>query len=186
LKNDIYIQAIQKNDRAEIKKMYLEMLPSIEALVTRNSGNAEDARDVLQDGLIIIFEKIARPDFELTSSFKTYLVAVCRFVWLKKLRKKGAEPITTQVEMELKEDAQVERTLVEEERLKLFRQYFNQLGDECKKVLNLFFNGKSMREIAEATGYTENFAKTKKYQCKKKLFAQVQKDKKYKELIYSN
>ena len=82
-----YIKAILTNDTLRIKQMYREFLPMVEQFVVRNSGTRSDAQDVLQDGLMVVFEKTNQAGFELTSTFKTYLFSICKFIWLKKLRK---------------------------------------------------------------------------------------------------
>ena len=46
-----------------------------------------ELEDIFQDASIILYEKIVKGDFQLTSSFQTYLNSVCRFQLLNKLGK---------------------------------------------------------------------------------------------------
>ena len=45
-----------------------------------------ELEDVFQDANIILYEKIVKGDFVLTSTFQTYLNSVCRFQLLNKLK----------------------------------------------------------------------------------------------------
>lgn len=54
--------------------------------VLRNSGTREDAEDLLQDGILAVLQRMERPDFELRVPPHAYLFAVCRNLWLKRLR----------------------------------------------------------------------------------------------------
>ena len=58
----------------------------------KNSGSEEDARDLFQEGLVVIFEKVSSGDLKLSSAFRTYFYAVCRNKWLMVLRRKRTGP----------------------------------------------------------------------------------------------
>ena len=178
-----YLEAIKKNDKKALIGMYQKLLPTIENLVKKNNGDVEDAKDVLQDGLMVIFEKVQKPDFQLTSSFSTYLYSVCRFIWLRKLKKKQPEAITILEEERLMDERNINDILIREERQTLFNFHFNKLGEDCKTVLNLFFQGFKMKEIAEKMNYTDKFTKFKKYKCQKTLIESIKKDRLYRELV---
>ena len=53
------------------------------------------------------------------------------------------------------------------------------LPTESQKVLQLFFNKKSIKEIAKIMGYTEAYAKRKKYKAKSQLIAAIKADPQY-------
>jgi len=177
------LHALLKNDKAGIERLYKEMLPSIKSWVKRNSGNEQDAGDVLQDAIIVVFEKASQPDFKLTGSFKSYLTSVCRFIWLRKLKKNSRTTNHLPTEKEISEDDSIEVILQEEERVALFQKYYNSLNEICKQVLKLFFEGKKMKEIASEMGYAEKFARVKKHMCQKKLISKIQEDRRYRELV---
>lgn len=177
------MEALINNDRKGIEEIYRVMFPGIKSWVKRNNGNAQDAGDVLQDAMIVVFEKASRPDFELTSSFKSYLTSVCRFIWLRKLKKNSrtSAPMPED-DHNLSEDKTIERVLHEEEREALFQKYFRSLNEVCRTVLTLFFEGQKMREIATQLGYAEKFARVKKHLCQKLLVDKIRKDSRYREL----
>jgi len=69
------------------------------------------------------------------------------------------------------------------EKLVLVGDQLAQLGGDCRKVLNLFFAGESMENIAQALGYASaGYAKKRKFQCKKQLIGLIREDRRYEEL----
>ncbi|MDA0783512.1 MAG: sigma factor [Bacteroidetes bacterium] len=53
--------------------------------VFQNSGNEDDAKDVLQDTLVALWQNVRKPHFELTVQLSTYLLAIAKNTWLKQL-----------------------------------------------------------------------------------------------------
>lgn len=178
-----YLQALLSNERKGVEALYKEVFPILENWVRRNSGHSHDAGDVLQDGLIVLFEKASTPEFELTGSLKNYLMSVCKFIWLRKLKKQGRESAPIESDDVVVADEKIESVLYEEERMALFKKYFKTLSEECQTVLKLFFDGTKMRQIAEEMGYKEQFARVKKYQCQKGLIEKIKGDHSYRELV---
>ena len=61
--------------------------------------------------------------------------------------------------------------LIETEDVDRVRRAFQQLGEQCRKILLLFYwEERTMEEIASALGFANaETVKSKKYQCKKSL-----------------
>ena len=74
------------NDKG-FRFMYSEYLGMIQNVIVNNKGDMQEAEDIFQDGLIVIYNQAKKTDFELRCSIKTYLYSICRNLWLKKLRK---------------------------------------------------------------------------------------------------
>jgi len=64
----------------------LENFPVILRMVQQNNGSDDDAKDLFQEAMIILYEKVQQGDFDLYSKLKTFLYAVCRRLWQKKLQ----------------------------------------------------------------------------------------------------
>lgn len=170
--DEAIIEGLRLRSDYIIKYMYQEMFPMIRYLVVKNSGNDEDAEDVFQDGLIIVFKKIRDQQLELTSSFRTYIYSVCRNIWLQKLNKRKQfarefSDVETFIDLPDKVDQFQEEEM---EKYRLYQQHFLTLGGDCQKVLLLFMKKLSLKDIAAEMGYkTEKYAKTRKYLCKEEL-----------------
>ena len=181
-KGQSYLKGILENDFQVLGDIYKKYLPGITAMVTKNSGSPDEAKDVFQEAIIIIFKKIGEPDFQLNTSFYNYLYGVSRFVWLRQLKKNKRQGVTLDNEERYVSDEDIESCIIESEKKALFRHHFIQLGKECRNVLQQFFDRATMEEIANNMNYSVQYAKRKKYKCKEQLLKMIQKDSRFKEL----
>lgn len=173
------MKGLAANDKAAIETIYRQNYAIIQSFVVKNSGYPEDARDLFQEAMIVLYEKARSETFVLTCQIKTYLYSVCRRLWLKKLQQMQRfntssetwdEVVSVDEEMDLHDKAAGDMVMLE--------QALGKLGEPCKSLLEAFYlQKKSMPEIAEFFGYTNaDNAKTQKYKClvrlKKIFFAQ--------------
>jgi RNA polymerase sigma factor (sigma-70 family) len=183
LKTDPYIQAILNGESALIAKIYEEYHRAIIQLVENNGGNTEDAKDVFQEGLMLIYQKASQPGFKLTSSFFTFFYAVCRNIWFNKRRKKSFGEVSLSDEMTSTIEDDSPEILEHNEQYTLYRNKFLELSADCQQLLSLFMKKVSLKEIAEVMGLSSiGYAKKKKYKCKERLVTLIQSDARYAEL----
>lgn len=180
--NTTYLKGIVENDYSVLQKIYQESLPEVIKYVQRNSGTQDDAKDVFQEGILAIYNKVKTNDLELTTSFHNFLFMICKRIWLKKIRKSGKIEVTSDELSEYSIEDDSEEQFIKTQKWRLFNQKFQELAEECRKVLQMLFNGKSGKEIAETMNYSEEYAKRKKYKCKKGLAELIKKDKAYRTL----
>ena len=83
------ILGILNNSSSTLQYLYKAYYPMILQLIINNNGSEHDAKDIYQESIIILHDKIKSGDFELTSKLKTFLYSVCRRLWLKKLSHKS-------------------------------------------------------------------------------------------------
>lgn len=141
-------------------------------LIMNNNGSEDEAKDIYQEGIIILHDKIKSGDFELTSKLKTFLYSVCRRLWLKRLSHKSrfSENIK-----DYEDHFHVETELAQHEekdqQLAVMHTALVELGEPCKTIIEDFYmHGKSMQDICERFGYTNaDNAKTQKYKCLQRL-----------------
>ena len=84
------------------------------------------------------------------------------------------------------DDAQLDIDFEATERRKLYERYFDRLEEKCRRVLTLYFQGKSMQEIADVEKISEVNARQQKSRCQKHLIESIQKDPLYRELRMEN
>ena len=173
------IDGLAANDFDATEIIYRDNYPSIEAFILKNNGVHDDARDVFQEAMIILFERVQSGSFELTSLIKTYLYSVSRRIWLKKLQKLNRHyPALENVSEIVAVEDQIEMHDKVNRDLDRMQQSLSKMGEPCKSLLEAFYlEKKSMPEIAEAFGYTNaDNAKNQKYKClvrlKKIFFSQ--------------
>ena len=171
------ILQIREGNEFVLKRVYKENFPAIKKYIVSNSGDEDDAKDLYQEAFMVFYQKVKENEFELQSSIKTYLYAVARNLWLKKLRLFSSGMIVPLKDeddySEVAED--VEQAEDRDNEVKHLKLALDQLGEPCKTILNdFFYHKKSMEEIAVKMNYTNSAnAKNQKYKCfnrLKKLF----------------
>lgn len=178
-----YINAIQENDRAGLQRLYQDFLPRISGLIRNNGGNTEDAQDVFQEAMLVLFRKTREPNFKLTSGFYTLLYGICRNLWGNRLQKKSGNEVSLPEDYKYKADPGLEALIAQQEENQLFWDAFQRLGQDCQQLLQLFFAKVKMAEIANRMEYSSvGYAKKRKYQCKEQLVKLVKADARYAEL----
>ena len=176
------ILGILNNSESVLKRLYIGYFPMVLQLIINNSGDGDDAKDIYQEAIIILYNKVKTGDFELSSKLKTYIYSVCRRLWLKRLSqmnryggdiKDFQEYLAVDDETERQNDRDIQFNKMGDA-LKL-------LGEPCKTIIEDFYiHNRSMQEICDTFGYTNaDNAKTQKYKCLqrlKKLFFQQNKE----------
>ncbi len=146
--------------------------PMVLQFILNNNGEQEDAKDVYQEAIIILYNKIKGGDFELSSKLKTYIYSVCRRIWLKKLSKesKKAVNVTDFEDIEAVE-TDLERHEEKDKQFEKMQEALLHLGEPCKTIIQDFYiHNLSMQDISEKFGYTNtDNAKTQKYKCLQRL-----------------
>lgn len=179
-KPEMYIEGIVQQQGKVIRMIYDQFLPRIQRFILKNSGTEQDAQDVFQEAIMVVYANASKPDFVLSCSFYTYLHAICRNIWLRQLKEKRKLRVTFTDDWEYLNKEDFEDTLAEAEQFDLFWRKFNTLGADCQRLLRLFFDGASMQSIMQKMGYgSEGYARKRKYQCKEKLFGLITQDPEY-------
>jgi RNA polymerase sigma factor (sigma-70 family) len=175
------LEGLAKSDRIAIETIYKQHYNMVQSLILSNSGYPDDARDIFQEAMIVLYEKVKSGTFELNCQLKTYLYSVCRRLWLKRLTQ--LQRLSPDVDS-LEETVPVEEELDRHEQLNtdflVMEQSLNSLGEPCRSLLKAYYlEKKNMVEIAGDFGYTNaDNAKNQKYKCLmrlKKIFSQFKK-----------
>lgn len=170
------LKGLADNNRMAIETIYKENYKMVQTLVINNNGTQEDAKDVFQESIIVLYEKVKSGSFELNCQIKTYLYSICRRLWLRRLSQlqrllpdveNMEEVIAVEDELEAHEQRNADFHMMEKAMLGL--------GEPCKSLLEAYYlQKKNMIDIANSFGYTNaDNAKNQKYKCLmrlKKLF----------------
>ena len=165
--SDQKILALFKNGQRDkaFRELY-KLYPRIEKLILSKGGTKADANDVFQESLIILNRNLEKTDFNLTSSFYTYLYSVSRFVW-----KDTQKQFSKQELHDLKpEEVSIFHSVLEEQKYQFAEKAFRELGERCQQLLQRFYLKKmSFKDIAEIMQFkSEKIAKNQKYKCLQK------------------
>lgn len=162
------LKGLAIGDKQTIERIYRDHFNLIQSLIINNNGSADDAKDIFQEAMIVLYEKVRSGHFELNCQLKTYLYSVSKRLWLKKLSANnrfvltGADPepsfpVEEEVEAHEKRDAEFD----------MMEKAIASLGEPCKSLLEAYYlNKQNMQVIAAAFGYTNaDNAKNQKYKC---------------------
>lgn len=182
-KNERYLQGIKDRDSKILQEIYNDILPGISRWVIEHGGNKEDAQDLFQEMIISIYKKMKEGNFELTCSFWTYALVVCRNLWFTKARKKDRIKYTDTINDERVEiEDNMQNEIENREQYNLYQKHFLGLEEKCQKILAMFFNKIKMAEIAEKLDTTPAYIKKRKHKCKEMLVSRIKEDALYLEL----
>jgi RNA polymerase sigma factor (sigma-70 family) len=162
------LKGLAIGDKQTIELIYRDHYNLIQSLIINNNGSADDAKDIFQEAMIVLYEKVRSGSFELNCQLKTYLYSVSKRLWLKKLSANnryvisGADlepsfPVEEEVEAHEKRDAEFD----------MMEKAIASLGEPCKSLLEAYYlNKQNMQVIAATFGYTNaDNAKNQKYKC---------------------
>ena len=179
------INGIKTQDNCVLQYIYKNYYPSIHHFIITNSGSPEDAKDIFQESIIIVYRKVKEQEhFLLNSSFKTFIYSIARNIWLKNLRTRKYEGQTIQDQqsyIELKEEPFKIKS--DDLKMSLYQKYFKQLPEDCQNILRLTARDIPQKEISQALGFkSENYVKKRKHGCKEKLISMIKQDPQYPDL----
>ncbi len=181
------LNGIQRNDTIVLQYIYRNFYSKINFFIKKNSGDDDDANDVFQEAIIIIYRKLKANELVLDCSFETYLYSVCRFLWLKQLDKRKIEKEKIKDNHEYSEDIYddgLEKVVDLNERYRLYQKHFTNLGKDCQKVLQLYFDKVPLKNIAQIMGFkSEKYAKKRKFKCKEYLIKSIKQDLEYNKIL---
>lgn len=180
------VAGIKTKNNAIFKYIIKLNFRPIKQYVLLNSGSSSDANDIFQEALIILYRKVKEDSFELTSSLSTFLYSIAKLLWLKELSKRTKNAsITEELDYIVDDDESISEQIHRNERLKLYRQKYEELSDDCKKILQMFLMKITISEITKIMGYSsEQHTRNRRYRCKESLIKRIRDSKTYNELGY--
>ncbi|HEU5292038.1 MAG TPA: sigma-70 family RNA polymerase sigma factor [Cyclobacteriaceae bacterium] len=170
--DELILTEIRKKDERALRELYRTHYPMVVHLICSNSGTEQEAKDIYQEAVIAFYEKAQLPHFTLTCKIKTYIYAVCRRLWLKRLwEKKKVNGNIPEAETFSGIDDEVSEIEEKENRFNKMGAALHALGEPCRSIIeDYYIRDLSMENISEKFGYTnaEN-AKNQKYKCLQRL-----------------
>ncbi len=176
------LSAFLQADSKAISNIYENCLPHISKYICGNGGSHDDARDVFQEALLALYKQARESNFVLTASIKTYIFSICRYQWLKILRKnKKVESFVEDFDVQ-DLDCNIILNIEKSERFLILQNHLAKLNGNSRKILELHLQKYSSDEIAAQLGLSRLYVKKKKFECKKQLIESIKMDLRFKEL----
>ncbi len=176
--DQLLLQQLREEENASFSLLYRFYFPMIQAHVTQNGGQPADAEDIFQETIIVLLAKVRNPGFELTSSLKTYLYAIAKNQWLKKLRAKKLVNADF-IDEALLTDGNLEddHSMLEDNQQKL-GNWMTKITQHCRKVLHAIFYIKvPVDKLMRSMGWkNKHTAANQQYKCIQQLKKEQAKD----------
>ena len=166
------LEGLATSDKKAVETIYQENYNMVQSLIINNNGSADDAKDIFQEAMIVLYEKVRSGTFELNCQIKTFVYSVSRRLWLKRLQQQNRysapgdsmeNVVAVEVDLEEHEQRNAEYEMME--------KAISNLGEPCKSLLEAYYLQKqNMQVIAANFGYTNaDNAKNQKYKCLMRL-----------------
>lgn len=166
------LHRMRQGDERALVELYSANRKMVLSYVTKNNGTRDDAEDMLQEALIVLWERVRSGRFEYTAKLSTFIFATVRNKWLRRLaRSRREKPSEFLPEPDPDEHISQLDSIIEAEDAEWIASALEKLGEPCKSILMLFYwEEQPLERIAEQLGFANaDTVKSKKYQCKMAL-----------------
>lgn len=148
-------------------QLYKEYFGMVNRYITNNNGKTDDAEDIFQDTMLVLLGKLRQDDFQLTASIKTYIMAISKNLWLKRLRNAYRETEFTDIHDNRfyeEIDLAIENEKSYADKL---QTYIHKITKHCQGLIHdMFFKEKAIEQIQKEYGYsTKHNAQNQKHKC---------------------
>ncbi len=165
------LRLIAKGNNKALQWLYKHSFGTTLKMVLRLGGSEDEAWDVFQDAVTVLYDQCQQADFSLQCKINTYITSIARNLWLKTKSKDLSVSMPDEWETPAEAALDLDFFLQQEAQYQQLHSSLNQLGDSCSKILKAFyFEKKSIQQITDELGYTNaTNTKTQKFKCLARL-----------------
>jgi RNA polymerase sigma factor (sigma-70 family) len=180
LTDEVLIKGLKEQNSKCIRYLYKEFFPLANSIVEKNSGSYEDAEDLFQDSMVVLYQRLKNENITLKCSLKTFFFGICKNLWMQRLDRKWRLLYSDSLAEEPVGSYEIANWEFSEELLekkRLFLKHFLTLPRRCQKILSLYLADLPLKKIAAELGLkNEEYAKARKYGCKNLLRKKIMND----------
>jgi RNA polymerase sigma factor (sigma-70 family) len=169
------VEAICEREMLEpaIFQLYKEHAEITRSFIMGKGGTEQDADDIFQETVVSFIDSVQKAKFRQESGIRTFLISISKNLWYNEIRRRqraGNREKLFDSDRE-QEDAGISEIIQDRELKKQLNQLLQDLGDSCRKILELFYyENLSMKEIVSHLHYeNEQVIRNKKYKCLQQL-----------------
>lgn len=154
-------------DRAPtLTRLYRRTFPVVRRYVLQHGGSDQDAQDIFQDALVVLYEKTVAGTLTLTVEPGTYLAGVSRHLWQREQARRTRQLHTalTETQLQAPDPAEPPEPVA-------LPALLAQLSTTCQSILLAFYYfGQPLAQIAATHGYRSvRSATVQKFKCLERL-----------------
>ncbi len=176
------LSRLKTGDGKVIRYLVNEQLPVISYYIIKNGGNEEDAKDLFQDALFILIERVRAGNLILVSSLSTYLYAICKNLWKMVIEKRKAAHNYQSHILSIRHSDDFTERADHQFYERIFMLSYQEMDDQCRTILKMYWKEIPPEKIATVLDYSYAFLRKKKSKCMKELKRKIMSHPDYKEL----
>jgi len=166
-----YIEGFKSGSQKAIGAFYESNLYKVTRWIEKNSGNADDALDVFQDGVESVIKKIFSGKLPENVNLEAYFFTSCKNMWFKRIENKSKEDrVRISEESRYTHDAinvvNLDKDYEEDGLKQMMSETFSKLTPTCQKLVTLLEKETKADEIAELLDMSSaNTVYRRKFAC---------------------
>ncbi|AVO43812.1 sigma-70 family RNA polymerase sigma factor [Phreatobacter cathodiphilus] len=163
------ILRVAKGDRLAFRALYARHNVRVFRFILRFIKDEGQAEDLIGEVFLDVWRQADR--FEGRSSVSTWILGMARFKALSSLRKTTEAELDEEQAAAIADDADTPETVSQKlDKAKAIRRCIDQLSPEHREIVDLvYYQEKSISEVAEIVGIPENTVKTRMFYARKRL-----------------
>jgi RNA polymerase sigma factor (sigma-70 family) len=169
------VEAIREKEMLEqaILQLYQDHAEITSSFIMGKGGTEQDADDIFQETVVSFIDSVQKEKFRQESGIRTFLISISKNLWYNEIRRRqraGNREKIFETGRE-QEEAGISETIQDRELKQQLNQLLIELGESCRKILELFYyENLSMKEIVSHLHYeNEQVVRNKKYKCLQQL-----------------
>jgi RNA polymerase sigma factor (sigma-70 family) len=176
------IEAIREKEMLEqaILQIYQEHASITSSFIIGKGGTKQDADDIFQETVVSFIDAVQNGKFRQESGIRTFLISISKHLWYNEIRRRQrAENREKLYEADKDQEEEGVGEIIQDRELKQqLNQLLKELGESCKKILELFYyENLSMKEMVSQLPYeNEQVVRNKKYKCLQQLTDLIKKN----------
>lgn len=163
------ILRVAKGDRLAFRTLYARHNIRVFRFILRFIKDEGQAEDLIGEVFLDVWRQADR--FEGRSSVSTWILGMARFKALSSLRKTTEAELDEEQAAAIADEADTPETVSQKlDKAKAIRRCIDQLSPEHREIVDLvYYQEKSISEVAEIVGIPENTVKTRMFYARKRL-----------------
>jgi|SRR5450432_255558 len=169
------VEAMSEKNMLEqaIWQLYQDHGEITRSFIKGKGGTEQDADDIFQETIVAFIDSVQKGKYRQESGIRTFLISIAKNFWYNEIRKRQrAQNRENLFELERDpEEAAISEVIQDREMKHQLNKLLQELGDSCRKILELFYyENLSMKEIVSQMPYeNEQVVRNKKYKCLQQL-----------------
>ena len=165
--NRLAVDDFKSNSESAFGLLYEKYFPKVKRYILNNRGRIEDAEDIFQDSVLILYEKLFAENFNTYTCLGNYISGIAKNLWLKKLNNRSFH-IEIHENFFKENEEEINQAIEDEVNywVKL-EDYLKKISEHCQSLINdIFYKSKNISEIQSKYNYTtKHNAQNQKHKC---------------------